>query len=210
MFKLNNIEVHRNPTCTHTVNSKHFSSESLKYFDKDGFELTPLEQHYYNASGYQNKIGSGCLYNTCWQEPWFTLEDSNDFIIDHSMVLHRCDFTGDAAIQLYEHNKKLPQLNYLINCKKKWGLDFSLDYVDVDSNKIYEIIHIEQDSNNYEQFLELKDKFENFVLFTDWNKAAKVLLKQKEKWLNLNGMAQNDWKAKFFGYSQAESIIKTI
>lgn len=210
MFTVIDIEVARNPTCTQTINARHLSTESVKYFDKDGFELTPLEQLYYSASGYQNKIGSGCLYHTCWQEPWFNLERDSNFLIDHTMILHRCDFTEDALVQLYKYNKKLPQLNYLINCKKKWGLDFSLDYTDVDNNKIYEIIHIEQDTDNYDEFIELKTNFEEFVLTTDWSHATKVLLKQRDKWLPLEGMARNDWKANFFGYNQAEVTLKSI
>ena len=88
------------------------------------------------------------------------------------MILHRCDFQDDALIQLYKYSKTLPQPNYLINCKKKWGLDFSLDYTDADSNRIIEVIHIEQDTDNFEEFLELKYKFEKFVLTTDWKHAT--------------------------------------
>lgn len=210
MFTVLDIDVARNPSCTQTINSKLLSKEGVRYFDKDGFELTPLEQSYYVASGYQNKIGSGCLYHTCWQEPWFTLNRDNNFLIDHTMILHRCDFQEDALVQLYKHNKKLPQLNYLINCKQKWGLDFSLDYLDVDSDKIYEVIHIEQDTDNYQEFLEMKSKFEEFVLSTDWEHATRTLIKEKTKWTRLEGMAQNDWKAKFFGYKQAEVTLKSI
>jgi len=210
LFTVIKVEVDRNPTCSETVNASMLSSESVRYFDKDGFELTPLEQAYYCAAGYQNKIGNGCLYHTCWQEPWFNLSKEDPFIIDHTMILHRCDFTGDAAIQLYKYNKRLPQLNYLINCKKKWGIDFSLDYMDRDTDKVYEIIHIEKDTNNYNEFIDIKSKFEEFVLSTDWTHAARVLLKQKEKWLPLEGMARNDWKARFFGYEYAEETLKSV
>jgi hydroxymethylpyrimidine pyrophosphatase-like HAD family hydrolase len=200
----------RAPSCTRTINAKHLGRESVEYFDKDGFELTPLEQRYYSASGFQNKIGAGCLYHTCWQEPWFRLDKEDFFHIDHSMILHRCDFQDDALIQLYRYSKSLPQLNYLISCKKKWGLDFSLDYMDIDSNKIIEVIHVEHDTDNYEEFLEMKYKFERFVLSTDWNHATDVLLKEKDKWLGLKGIAQNNWKANFFGYDQAEITLKSI
>lgn len=209
MFTVLDIVPCKEPSCTQTINSRWLSKESVKYFDKDGFELTPLEQHYYQASGYQNQIGENVLYHTCWQEPWFNLDREDSFLIDHTMILHRCDFRDDALIQLYKYNKRLPQLNYLINCKRKWGLDFSLDYLDRDNDQIYEIIHIEQDTHNFDEFLDMKSTFEAFVLKTDWNHAAKVLLKEKEKWMPLEGMARNDWKARFFGYRQAESTLKT-
>lgn len=210
MFKVREIDVCREPVCKQPVLGKYIRTEEVNYFDKDGFELTPLEQEYYKVNGFQNKIGSGVLYHTCWQEPWFTKTTEDNFIVDHTMILHRCSFEGDAAIQLYKHSKKLPQLLYLINCKKKWGLDFSLDYFNPDDNKIYEIIHIEQDTGSYDHFLELKNSFEEFVLTTDWSHATKVLLKEKHKWLTLEGMARNDWKAKFFGYEQAEVTLKSI
>ena len=210
MFKVVNIEVVENPTCNVSIDTLNINNNSIEYFDKDGFELSPLEQEYYCAAGYESKIGNKCLYHTCWQEPWFILEHSDNFLIDHTMILHRCNFTGDAIYQLQQYNKNFPRLNYLINCKKKWGLDFSLDYVDVDSNKIYEIVHIEQDTNNYQEFLELKEKFEKFVLSTDWCYATKILLKERESWLHLEGMSRNDWKARFFGYSQAEHTLKSI
>lgn len=210
MFTVIKVHVDSNPTCSETVNAGLLSKESVKYFDKDGFELTPLEQAYYCAAGYQNKIGNGCLYHTCWQEPWFDISKEDPFFIDHTMILHRCDFTDEAAIQLHKYQKRLPQLNYLINCKKKWGLDFSLDYLNHDDDRVYEIVHIEQDSNSYEHFINLKGQFEEFVISTDWNHAAKVLLKEKHRWLPLEGMARNDWKAKFFGYGQAESTIKSV
>lgn len=210
MFTVLEVPLDKNPSCTNTINACWLSRDSVKYFDKDGFELTPLEQKYYEANGFKNKIGSGCLYHTCWQEPWFYLNREDNFLIDHTMILHRCDFKEDALIQLYKYNKRLPQLNYLIQCKQKWGIDFSLDYYDVDTDKIYEVIHIEQDTSNFNEFVELKSNFESFVLNTDWNHAVKILLKQKDKWQSLEGMESNDWKAKFFGYNKAEITLKSI
>jgi len=210
LFTVLDVELEKNPSCTQTINSKHLSKEGAKYFDKDGFELTPLEQAYYVAAGYQNHLGTGTLYHTCWQSPWFTLNEGTNYILDHSMILHRCDFQDDALIQLYKYSKKLPQLNYLIQCKKKWGLDFSLDFIDNKTHQIYEVVHIEQDTFNFEHFLQLKNKFETFVTSTDWDHAVTKLISHKDKWLPLEGMQRNDWKAKFFGYSQSETTLKTI
>jgi hypothetical protein len=180
----------------------------MDYFDKDGFELTPMEREFYWVNGFP--IPNDILYHTCFNTHWMNLssEAPSGFILDHCILLHRCDFTEAAKEQLLSFRNEFPKVNYLLQCKQKWGLDLALDYYD--GNEINEIIHIEQDFHTSEECTAYKENIEKFVLATDWEDAAKRLVKKKDEWSSLIGFAQNDWKAKFFGFPKAELTHKAL
>lgn len=207
MFRLLNPYHTEHTLCTEKVHSSFLDTKNVWYYDKDGFELTKLEQEFYKVSGFGIFLND-CLNHCCWQEPWFELSDNN-FILDHSLVLHRCSFTGDARQQLLESVKKVPRLSYLLKSLSKWGLDFNLDYID-NEGKLTEVIHIEVDMKNYHDFLQRKEELENFVLSTDWKHVYKFLDLNRNKWECLVGFEQNDWKARQLGFKKAEITHKAI
>ena len=207
MFTVNpNILLHSNPTCNREVAAVRLFSKSIDYFDKDGFELTELEREYYFVNGYKL---DNTLNHRCYQQPWFSLDkDTDNFYLDHCTILHRCDYTEDAYRQLLLFQPKLPKLTYLIQCKQKWGVDFCLDYFT--GEEMYEVIHIESDFFTLEECTAYKENIEKFVLATDWKDAAKRLIAKKDHWSSLIGFAQNDWKARFFGFPKAELTHKAL
>ena len=207
MFTINPIaKLYNNPTCDREVTAVRLFSKSVDYFDKDGFELTELEREYYFNNGYRL---NETLNHQCHQQPWLLLDDpDNNFYLDHCTILHRCNFTEDAYRQLLLFQPKLPKLTYLIQCKQKWGVDFCLDYFD--GTSMYEVIHIEQDFYTLEECTAYKENIEKFVLAMDWKDAAKRLILKKDEWSSLVGFAQNDWKARFFGFPKAELTHKAL
>lgn len=206
MFTVNPaLKLFADPSCKKAVSPVRISTKSVDYFDKDGFELTELEQEYYMV----NRLPvSSILNHYCSQQPWFIMAEVNKFILDHSIVLHRCNFEEHAREQLIFYKPNHPKLTYLLQCKQKWGLDFCLDYFD--GEEMYEVIHIETDFFTLEECTAYKENIEKFVLATDWENAAKQLILKKDEWFSLTGFAQNDWKAKYFGFPKAELTHKAI
>jgi hypothetical protein len=179
------------------------SDHHVNYFDNDGFELTILEQNYYKANGIelsniQNHAGD--------QRVWFTCSDEK-FRIDHSTLLHRRSFDGDARSQLEAQVDEIPQLHKLLNLKPKWGLDFALEYYG--EGRFIEVLHFEMDYRSYDDAIMAKAWFENKILSTNWNSFVEFLKQTEHEWKYLRGMEQNDWKARQWGLFKAEETYKT-
>lgn len=208
MFKVLNPFHTDKAYCSQPVHVDIITEDNVQYFDKDGFELTALEKEYYKANSFDQYF-TNCLNHTLWQEPWIQLDRSCNFILDHSIILHRCSFTDEALDQLKGKVKDIPRLAYLIQTPSKWGVDFSLDYVD-EKCKLTEVIHIEIDTKHYHEFLQIKEEFENFVLTTDWEHVYMYLDQHRNEWERLVGFEQNDWKARHLGFKKAEITLKAI
>jgi hypothetical protein len=82
--------------------------------------------------------------------------------------------------------------------RPKWGLDFSMDYVDREGN-CFEILHWEWDSFIHDEIQEIKLIIQEKLSTIDWQDAGLQILKNKEKWHSLDFFAQSDWKCNYFG-----------
>jgi hypothetical protein len=177
-----------------------------RYFDADGFQLNPLEQDYYSQN---NIIVHECLGVQAAQYNWLMLEcNQPNFILDHSFVVTRCCYTGEARQQLEEWSEDNPWLRKMLLLKPKWGLDFALEYYNEDN--YVEVLHIERDYSSYREAQEQKEFLESSLISTDWENAAQNILKHQDKWLHLEGMARNDWKANYLGFGKAEHTLKAF
>lgn len=207
MFRRHQVTLMSNPVCCKSVNN--LSLEDFRYYDKDGFELNQAEQKFYSAMGYP--INTPILNHTCWQEPWFELEPNVDrLILDHSIFLCRCSYEREAEDQLKQLKIQYPLADYLLKSKRKWGFDFALDAVTEDGTA-YEVLHVEYDNYDYDEFKNRMILFEYIVRHTDWQDAADRIWAQRDKWQNLQGFDQNHWKAKFLlGWQKAEYTEKTV
>ena len=206
MFHRHQVTLMSNPCCLKPA--VNLTAEDFQYYDKDGFELNKAEQKFYAQMGYP--INNPILNHTCWQEPWFKLEQSNlGLILDHSMFLCRCSYASEAQAQLESLKKSSPTAEYLLKTKAKWGYDFALDAVR--DNQIFEVLHVEYDHKDYNHFRNHMLNFEWTVRHTDWNDAANRIWQQKDQWQSLSGFDQNHWKAKFLlGWAKAEYTEKTV
>lgn len=195
------------PHCSKRVDF--LDASDFDYYDKDGFELNIAEQKFYRASGHP--IDLAILNHHCWQEPWFELEKAGSnagLILDHALVLHRCSYSDQAKEQLQELNSLTPKVNYLLNCRAKWGYDFAMDYC-TPEGELYEILHIEVDDYNYNKFKDNLISMEYTIRHTDWLDVAQKIIARQDEWKPLQGFEQNNWKAKFIlGWNKAEYTEK--
>jgi len=207
MFTVSSNELIHDATVRWTIDDNYFTEDKLKYYDKDGFELCHLERDYYWIHGY--RFGQHLNHHCVWQQDWLinTGDNVQGLIIDHAMILHRCDFVGSARAQLEQHKGRLPRLDFMLRSKRKWGLDIAIDWAD--QQGALEIIHIEMDSYNYNEACEDKVRIQEWALRMDWPQAAQKIREYKSKWEALTGFAQNDWKAKYFGFPRAERTQKS-
>ena len=205
MFQVHDNRINSNIFCTKTVD--YLNKEDFQYFDKDGFELNIAEQKFYSAMNHP--IHYPILNHCCWQEPWYTMEENKyGLFLDHSMTLARCGYTGHALEQLQSIKKEIPQVQQLIQVKPKWGYDFDLNAISDDST-VFEVLHIEYDSRDYDRFSDSQLMFEQFVKRTDWVSVSKDIWSKRDEWQHLKGFDQNHWKAKYLlGWKQAEYLEK--
>ena len=207
MFTRSNTSLISNPHCSKEVDN--ISAEDFRFYDKDGFELNIAEQKFYSAMKYP--LDNLCLNHRCYQEDWFRLEkDDLGLILDHSLILHRCSYTGAAADQLEVLKHQIPTAGYLLNTKAKWGFDFALDAV-AENGTVFEVLHIELDSNDYEYFKTRLIMMEYTIRHTDWVDAARRVWNERAQWQYLKGFAQNDWKSEYLlGWRKCEYTEKAV
>lgn len=199
-----NINIVKDIYCSSTVNDT-FTKEDFLYFDKDGFELNSAEQKFYNAMNYD--LNQQILNHASWQQPWIYLKENQNFFLDHSMILYRCSYIDQAREQILELSAQYPYAKLLLQIKEKWGLDFALD-ADI-NGEIIEILHIEWDTRNFDEFLDKKHSLEQQLLNFDWVDIRDRIYQQKHQWQSLKGFAQNHWKANYIlGWTQAEFLEK--
>lgn len=207
MFRRCEFALVSDPACTQAVEG--LEPKDFLYYDKDGFELNQAEQKYYQASGH---VLGDCLGHLCYQQPWFRLDPnrSEGLLLDHALILHRCRYEGQARQQLKDLQPTMPQADLLLKTQVKWGFDFDLDALSEDGT-VFEVLHIEYDSRNYNQFRDRMIIMEYQIKHTDWQDAASRVWGQRDQWQHLSGFEQNHWKARFLlGWNRAEYTEKSI
>lgn len=174
---------------------------SMKYFDKDGYELNHVEQLYHVHQGVD--IGYNFLYHKANHIPWFTDADDSvkGAVLDHSMMMQRWAYTGDARKQIQRLAKNKPELNKLLAIRPKWGFDLSVDYVY--DGGAFELFHIEYDYYDYAQAVDEKAYYEEVISTIDWEGSVHNILQRKQEWSHLCSDDQADWKVRYFGFHRA-------
>jgi len=171
--------------------------DDLNLFDQNGYDLTPLEQHF----AYGNRIPpkKHREHLRAIKQEWFTQQPVIEGAhLNHSLLFERKGYTGAALKELKFWAKTLPLVNKVIALRPKWGLDFSMDYVDREG-RAFEVLHWEWDSFNYDETQYIKQTVEPVLLAIDWKDAAQQILDHKEEWYTLDFFAQSRWKCKHFG-----------
>jgi hypothetical protein len=175
-------------------------AEDVALFDQNGYDLTEIEKHF--AMSNHAIVYSHRSHRTALKQDWFIQEHKVEgTVLNHSLLFERKAYAGAALEQLQRWSKELPLLHKIIAMRPKWGLDFSMDYVDREGNA-FEVLHWEWDSFDYEEITTIKQTIEPVLLAIDWQDAAQQILKHKDQWHHLDFFAQSDWKCNFFNIPQ--------
>ena len=171
--------------------------EDIDLFDQNGYDLTEIEKHF--ASSNMAGVDSHRCHRSAMKQEWFTQSTTVEGAhLNHSLLFERKAYSGAALEQLKHWAQELPLLHKIIAMRPKWGLDFSMDYVDRSGNA-FELLHWEYDGFDYEEIQAVKATVEPVLLSIDWADAAKQLLNRKAEWHSLDFFAQSDWKCNYFG-----------
>ena len=171
--------------------------DSLYLFDQNGYDLTELERIFAKFNHVQ--ATSHRSHRTALKTPWFSQSAALEgAILNHSLLFERKGYSGPALSQLKTWAEINPRVNQLIALRPKWGLDFSMDYVDRHGNA-FEVLHWEYDSFDYNEIQEVKQQAEQILDKIDWNYSAKQILQRKDEWHHLDFFQQSNWKCNYFG-----------
>ncbi len=177
-------------------------AEDVALFDQNGYDLTPIEISYSKANG--RKVIDHREHRYALKQEWLVQHSKVcGAVLNHCLLLERKGYAGSAREQLEYWAEGLPLLAKILKIRPKWGLDFSMDYVDKQFNS-FEVLHWEWDSFDYDAVQERKLKYEQQFLNTDWDDAAKSILAKKDKWHHLDFFAQSDWKCNYFGIEREQ------
>ena len=168
----------------------------IALFDQNGYDLTDLEQYYANANLSPSLYHR---YHKALKYSWFTQEEKTCYaVLNHSLLFERKGYTGEARDQLMRWSEKNPLVHKLLALRPKWGLDFSMDWVDPDGNA-FEVFHWEYDGFDHDEVQVRKLQVQAIIATTDWDDAGRQILKHKDQWHHLDFFEQSAWKCKYFG-----------
>lgn len=185
MFKFYNHNLDLKGLISKPIEDENLLLTGQCHVDHEGFDLNEIELQYYKANGY-SLYHEPTYYKDGGQQngtnailcKWMYTEESVlPFILDHSHFVIRYPFVGNARQQVLKYAKKRPELYRLVSSVKKFGLDFCLDYLNTEEQKIEPIVHIEWDYNDPVEF-EKDVKFVQYVVNNvDWNDEISYIRK---------------------------------
>jgi hypothetical protein len=170
--------------------------EWVDIFDQNGYRLTKLESHYAGANNHSTVYHR---HEVSLRQDWFV--DDKPLTgphLNHAYLFERKGYKGEALEQLKRYAQQNHLVNKLINYKGKWGVDFSMDYVDISGNSM-ELLHFEYDSYSINEIQDVKGIVEETILRADWTLVAQILIEKKHEWIDLDFFAQSKYKTDFFG-----------
>jgi hypothetical protein len=169
----------------------------LDLFDQNGYDLTQLEKHYAYSNQAKPKPHRDHIHALKWD--WFTQDYKLEgAVLNHSLLFERKAYAGKALAELAHWARDLPLIHKILALRPKWGLDFSMDYVDRKGNA-FEVLHWEYDGFDYEEVQVRKLQVQAKFATIDWDEAGEQILKHKDQWHHLDFFEQSAWKCNYFG-----------
>ena len=177
-------------------NESQLSDNPTDLMDPNSFDLVELEIELVKAN-------TGDIYSERYpseKADWFRQEETRfGVVLNHSNVLYRRAYDGEAREQLLRLAVLDGRIHRVLQQRPRWGLDISLEYISHQGD-MFEILHWEYDSDNYNEIEELRQRYEPVILNTDWEDGARHLLKRKTEWHHLHMKEQNKYKTDYFGF----------
>ena len=169
----------------------------LALFDQNGYDLTNIEQ-LYAINNDRRPLEHRSKHRMSIKQEWFIQDTKIEgAVLNHSFLFERKGYSGLALDQLKSWAGEFPLVYKIISMRPKWGLDFSMDWVDCEGNA-FEVLHWEYDGFSYEEITSVKNMIEPILLAIDFDQAGKELLERKAEWHSLDFFAQSDYKCDFF------------
>ena len=135
--------------------------DCMKYFDQNGYDLTPLEQEY-------ARVNSTPVEHVRWRsaikKDWFTCDSISGIHLNHADLYERKGYHGYALEQISCYAEGVPTIYKLMHMKPKWGIDISIDYVD--AGKAFEVFHYEWDDFDYNRVADKQALLEDLIFPT--------------------------------------------
>ena len=216
-FKPNTIKVCDIPVLeTPIENEELLLSCQLTQFDREGYELLPIEQEFYKAAGVvlhtEKVLAHESGNEEGWRafiQPWFEqVNNSVLFKLDHSFCVTRYELDGKAREQVAKFAKKRPELNKLLNSRAKWGADFCVDYIT--KSGCMELIHWEWDFLTSCSLQQHINTMQERVANTDWDSIIDAVSIFKNNNGNVEADVEGNFKAALFGLPKAFRLFKTL
>lgn len=199
MIEILNAQFYKNQTWEKPLNWVRLpsnGSEMVELFDQNGYRLTKLERAYSTANEQFYTLHAD---QKCIRKPWMSYkEEATGPHFNHAFLFERKGYSGEALKQLKEFAKDNNLVYKLVSYRGKWGVDFSMDYVDKRGNAM-ELLHFEYDSYNLNEVQDIKQRVEEAMVIVDWDFAAQLILEKKHEWIDLEFFEQSKWKTDFFG-----------
>jgi hypothetical protein len=170
--------------------------EWVDMFDQNGYRLTKLESH---CAGANSHPIVNHRHEVSLRQNWFVDEKPlTGAHLNHAYLFERKGYEGEALEQLKEYAQENNSVYKLINYVGKWGVDFSMDFVNARGNSM-ELLHFEYDSYNLREIQDIKGIVEEIVVKVDWEAAARYFTIRKYEWINLEFFEQSKYKTDYFG-----------
>ena len=218
LFSPNIVQVPEVPYLTQPIeNEELLLTCQLTQFDREGYELLPIEQMYYEANDvtlHTEKVLAHESGNAdewkAFVQKWFEPVAYSDplFKLDHSFCVTRYAFSGPARSQIHKFAEKRPELIKLLNIRPKWGADFCVDYVT--SEECFELIHWEWDFLNINEFTAHIEKMEKVVEKTRWADIVNAVTIFRRNYTVLDSETEGNFKANLFGLPKAFRLYKSF
>ena len=218
MFKPNFVEIPAVPVLTKPIeNEELLLTCQLTQFDREGYELLPIEQEYYKSNNvvlHTEKVLAHESGNSnewkAFVQKWFEQTPfTPDYLkLDHSFGVVRHAFDGEAKEQIQKYAKKRPELNKLLNIRPKWGTDFCVDYVV--ENDCFELIHWEWDFIRVEELHNHMMTMEQMVEIAQWDNIINAVRLFRQSTDNFDSEAEGNFKANLFGLPKAFRLYKSF
>ena len=132
--------------------------EMCAVFDQNGYKMTDIEVLYCNKNfpDLCSKYRPHFDETSCFAD-WFTQPfKKKGAVLNHSWLFQRKGFGDEAHKEVAKLARRHPILHKVLRIRPKWGLDFSIDWVDRDGN-VFEIVHWEWDSFSFNEILHKKE-----------------------------------------------------